>query len=186
MEKWNPHVEEVINSLFMGFVGLDEGKKDGCGTVALDLLLKDGTMTEEEVGKWMCSEGAEEHRNTIYGDRKSIELLGAYKKVLRKRGVSLSDAGAQCDEFKKALKTVQSMPGDWHTGLNMLQAIFRPFYKTLLEPIKDLLKWKRINDEVKGYYYQATRLVNLTNEELHRFIVQRFVSRALGFVRGAF
>ena len=174
--KWNPHVEEVTKSLFMGFVGLDEGKKEGCGTVALDLLLKGDTMTEEDFEKWICSKGSEEHRNTIYGDRKSIELLEAFKKDLRKRGVNLSDAGAQCDEFENALKTVQSMPGDWHTGLNMLQSIFKPFYNTLLDPIKDLLKWKRVNDEVKGCYYQASRLVKLTNEELHRFMMQRFVS----------
>ena len=43
VKKWNPHTNEVTRSLFIGFVGLDKGKKDGAGTVVLGILIKGGT-----------------------------------------------------------------------------------------------------------------------------------------------
>ena len=53
VKKWNPHTDQLTRSLFMGFVGLDEGKRKGAGTVVLDLLIKDGTMREVDFGKWL-------------------------------------------------------------------------------------------------------------------------------------
>ena len=43
-DKWNPNANNITRSLFMGFVGIDEGNKKGAGTVMLDLLLKVGTI----------------------------------------------------------------------------------------------------------------------------------------------
>ena len=92
-------------------------------------------MREVDFGKWLCEQDHDTHRNTIFGDRKSIEIYAAFKNDIRKRGHSLSEASIQLDEFEKALAIVQTLPGDWHTGLNILQAIFKPFYKVLLDPI---------------------------------------------------
>ena len=69
-----------------------------------------------------------------------------------------------------------ALPGDWHTGLNASQSIFKIFYKPLLHPLQDLLGWKRINEAVSRCYYQATRLIKFVNEELHRFLMQQFVA----------
>merc|ERR1711983_654494 len=107
----------------MGFIGIDEGSKQGAGTVMLDLLLKGGTMSEED-GKWIAADDAAHHRNYVFGDRKSIEMLQAFKNDLQGRGVSLSDMSSQCDEFEKALETLMSLPQDWHTGVNMIVSIF--------------------------------------------------------------
>jgi len=142
----------VTKSLFMGFVGIDEGNKAGDGTVGLECLSKGGTLNEVQPGKWEAVDNHKEHRNYIYGDRKSIELLEAFKCDLQSRGLSISDTSAQCEEFEKGLDTFLCQPGDWHTGLNQVQTIFKFFYKPLIGPIQDMLHWKRINEQVKNCY----------------------------------
>ena len=124
----------------------------------------------------MADDECDLHRNYVFGDRKSIELLNAFRSDLQGRGITLNDMNEQCDEFEKALDTLMSLPGDWHTGLNMVGSIFKTFYKPLLQPVQDLLQWKRINYKVSKCYYQASRLIKLTNAELHRFLLQNFVS----------
>ena len=80
------------------------------------------------------------------------------------------------DKFDKASDTIMTLPGDWHTGLNIAQSIFRCFWKPLLSPIMEMLGWKRINKKVSGCYYQASRLIKFINEELHRFMLHRFAT----------
>ena len=75
-------------------MGVDEGTKTGSGTAVLDLLLKGGTMNEDEPGKWSKAPGYEKDRNYVFGDRKSIEMMQAFKNDIQKRGVSLSAASA--------------------------------------------------------------------------------------------
>jgi hypothetical protein len=134
-------------------------------------------MREVDFNKWLCEKGFEAERNTIFGDCKSIEVYAAFKNDIKARGHILSDASIQLNEFEKALATVQTLPGDWHTGLNMLQSTFKTYCKLLLDPSRDMLDWKRVNDEVKCCYYQASRLVKLPNDELHRFTMKDFVSK---------
>ena len=49
VEKWNGMSEEVIDSLFLRFIVIDEGVKIGCGSVLLDLLLKGGAMNSKDL-----------------------------------------------------------------------------------------------------------------------------------------
>ena len=46
--------------------------------------------------------------------------------------------------------------------------------------------WKRVNKEVEGCYYQASRLVKLVNDELHRFTMQEFVSKKWAMYKAMF
>ena len=86
-------------------------------------------MDESVTGKqWKMADDTVNDRNIIFGDRKSIELMHAFANDLRNRGISLSEASEQCEEFEDAMKTVQSQPGDWHMGLNAAQTIFKCFY----------------------------------------------------------
>ena len=89
----------------MGFVGIDEGNQKGAGTVMFDLLLKAGTMLEYE-GKLMAHGDCDIHRNYVFGDRKSIELLNAFRSDLQGRGITLNEMNEQCDEFEKVLDTL--------------------------------------------------------------------------------
>ncbi len=60
VNKYQPFNNEVTQSLFMGFNGIDKGIKQEAGTVVLDLLLKGGTMLEDEDHRWTMDDGAEQ------------------------------------------------------------------------------------------------------------------------------
>ena len=143
------------------------GKKQGAGAVVLDLLLKSGTMTEKSNHRWKMVPGGEKDRNYMFGDRKLIELFQAFWNGISSRGVSLSQASAQCEEFEKALLSLIALLGDSHTGLNRGQSILKCFYRVLLEPTQNMLGWKRCNEKMSTYYYQMLRIIKLTNKELH-------------------
>jgi len=144
--------------------------------VSLDLLLKGGTIKERAYGIWSLATSYLRHRNYIFGDRKSIENMAGFARELRNRRFSLEVESENADVFEEALNTVMQLPGDWHTGLNMAQGIVKCFWTPLLSPMKDFLGWKRCNEKVASCYYQITRLIKLTNEELHRFLLHEFVS----------
>jgi len=80
------------------------------------------------------------------------------------------------DKFEEASNTIMPVPGDWYTGLNTAQSIFKCFWKPLLSPIMDMLGWKRINEKERVLLYQASRLIKLINRELHRYMMHRFAS----------
>ena len=84
--------------------------------------------------------------------------------------------GENANVFEEALNTVMQLPGDWHTGLNTVQAVVKCFWTPLLAPMKDFLGWKRVNEKISSCYYQATCLIKLVNEELHCYLLHRFVS----------
>ncbi len=67
------------------------------------------------------------------------------------------------------------IPGDWHTGMNYLQSIYKVFWDVLLKPMRDMLGWSRITKDVRGVYYQASRLVVYCHKQLTRYLFQDFV-----------
>ena len=151
VDKWNCGLSEVVTkSLFLGVVGIDEGEKKGAGTITLELLLKGGTLNETDSGSWDLEEGYENHRNYIFGDRKTIECISSFFSTARGREPNLEESSILMDKFDEASNTIMNVPGDWHTGLNIAQSIFKCFWKPLLSPIMDMLGWKRINEKVSG------------------------------------
>ena len=90
VNKWNNHTEDVAGSLFLGFVGVKEdSRKNGCGTIGLDLLMKGGTIKEREFGIWSLAQHYKCHRNYVFDNRKSIENLTGFAKVLHECRFSL-------------------------------------------------------------------------------------------------
>ena len=69
-----------------------------------------------------------------------------------------------------------NLPGDWHVGLNMVQAIFNVVYVGFLDSFQSLLGWIKINKDVSSCYFQATRLVTFVFVECVRFFSHKFVS----------
>ena len=70
---------------------------------------------------------------------------------------------------------VRELPGDWHTGLNMLTSIYNHFYVGFLDQFQDLLGWNRINKEVRCCYFHASRLCEFVSDKLMRFFIHQFV-----------
>ncbi len=69
------------------------------------------------------------------------------------------------------------LPGDWHTGMNMLQSIHNLFWSDLLKPFRDLLGWKCIAKDVHACYFQALQLVKYVNDVVILYLVRSFMSR---------
>ena len=55
---------------------------------------------------------------------------------LANRSLSLQDSNEMADYFEAAIGRVICFPGDWHTGLAMVQSINNIFWDAFLEPIK--------------------------------------------------
>ncbi len=68
------------------------------------------------------------------------------------------------------------LPGDWHTGMYMLQSIYKVFWTDILSPIKSFLGWKRISKDVRGCYFQAARLVRYIHNVFSTYLLRCFVS----------
>ena len=83
-------------------------------------------------------------------------LLLAY--LAQDRALSIEDksefAELVLDVFDRALFT----PGDWHTGMNMLQAIFKIYWHMIIKHFKVWLKIARLSKDVSKCYYEQARL----------------------------
>ena len=63
----NPNTEVSTESLILRFVGVDEADQKGAGSVLFDLLLKGGTVNEENIRLWTVALDYKLHRNYVLG-----------------------------------------------------------------------------------------------------------------------
>eukprot|EP00956_Cyclotella_meneghiniana_P042471 scaffold248481_cov53-Cyclotella_meneghiniana.AAC.4 len=175
---WNPHVSKVTKSLMLGIVGIDEGSAEGAMTCVLDLLLKYGVLQEEEDGSWSKVETDPPRKMMCFGDRTTNENMAAFIVSLQDRPMSLQDASYQADVFLDAVANTQFFPGDWHTGLNMLQSIFKVFWKPYIEEMASVrkLKWSRVSQDVRGCFFQASAITKLLNVGNQNYLIMAFVT----------
>ena len=82
----------------------------------------------------------------------------------------------QAEIFLESFQNIMFLPGDWHTGMNMLQSIYIVFWTNILSPIESFLGWKRISKDVRGCYFQAACLVRYIHNVLSTYLLRCFVS----------
>lgn len=155
-------------------VGIDEGNAKGAMTCVLDLLLKYGVLQEEPDGSWSKAASEQPREMMCFGDLCTNENVSAFITTLQDRPMSLEEESIQSEIFLDAITDTQFLPGDWHTSLNMLQSIFKVYWLVLLRPMKDMLKWSRISRDVRGCYYQASKLVTLAANSFKNYLVMAF------------
>jgi cupin superfamily acireductone dioxygenase involved in methionine salvage len=161
----------------MGFVGVHEDSSDGATAVILDMLLKFGILIYNQNGTWKLHRYANLRRLYCFGDRKTIENSTAFVNKLSNRSLSFEESSMQAQIFLNASNRVMFLPGDWHTGMNMLQSIYKIFWADILKPFRDLLKWKRISNDVRGCYFQASQLVQYSNDVVSSYLIRLYISR---------
>jgi hypothetical protein len=181
---WNVAAGLVTKSLLLGVVGIDEGNAEGAMACVLDLLLKYNVLQEESDGSWSRVPSRVNREMMCFGDRTTNENIAAFILSLQDRPMSLEEASIQSEVFLDAVLDTQFLPGDWHTSLNMLQSIFNVHWHWLLSPLKDMLKWCRISVDVCGCYYQASKLVMLTNQSFKAYLIQAVVTKFNDEIRG--
>ena len=163
---WNQTADCVTMSFNMGFVGIREDLTAGAGSAILDLLLKFGLLKYNKNKTWELAENVRTRQLHNFGDRKSNENCLAFLSKLSHRPLTFEESSMQAKVFPESFRNIMFLPGKWHTGMNMLQAIYRVFWVDILNPMKTFLSWKCISQDVRGCYFQAACLT--------RYIARKF------------
>ena len=145
-------------------------------SVVLDMLLKFGLLQYNDGKTWELAADINSRRLYSFGDRKSNENCTAFVSTLSHRPLTFEESSMQAEIFLDSFKNVMFLPGDWHTGMNMLQSIYKVFWTDILSPMKSFLGWKRISKDVRGCYFQAARLVRYLHNVLSTYLLRCFVS----------
>ena len=176
VETWNPGSLLTTMTMMLGFLGLKEESAKECGSITLDQLYRMGILVEKDDGTWELASNWKERRAYLFGDAKTVENIAKFVRDLSSRPLSYDEQSHQADIFLDAMSVVMQLPGDWHAGLAMLQAIYSLFYRGFLEPFKAALKWQRVTNDVRGCYFQASRLAGFVADELMRALMYEFAS----------
>jgi hypothetical protein len=124
----------------MGFVGVHEDSSDGAASVILDMLFKFGVLIYNDDETWALRKSAKVRPLYYFGDcKKTIENSTAFVNKLSNRSLLFEQTSIQAEIFLDAFDRVMFLPGDWHTGMNQLQSIYKVFWTDFLKPLRDHL-----------------------------------------------
>jgi hypothetical protein len=140
------------------------------------MLLKFGLLQYKDNESWELAHDVGTRRLYSFGDRKSNENCTAFLSTLTHRPLTFEESSLQADIFLESFRNIMFLPGDWHTGMNMLQSINKVFWTDILGPMKLFLGWKRIAKDVRGCYFQAARLVRYIHNSMSTYLLRCFVS----------
>ena len=174
---WNRTRDDVTFSYNMRFVGVRKDSLDGAATVILDMLLNFGVLVYNQDETWALSRTARFCRLYCFGDRKTIKNGTAFVNKRINCSLSFEQSSLQAENFLNAFSRVMFLPGDWHTGMNMLQSIYKLFWVDPLKPFRDLLKWKRISMDVRKCYFQASCFVQYWNDVILSYLIWLYLHR---------
>ncbi len=59
--------------------------------------------------------------------------------------------------------------------MNMLQSIYKLFWTNLLKQLQDIFGWKRISKDVRGCYFQASRLAKYVNHVVSTYFFRSYM-----------
>ena len=176
VKDWNPTCDQVTQSMMLGVLPIDEKDSVGAATAFLDMCLKFGSLKELEDSTWDRPFHSKLKRMHAIGDRATLENCGAYTKILQDRNMTTAAGYEQGEIFLDAFHNTAFWPGDWHTGMNMLQSIHKVYWVNFLGPLVKMLKWKRINKDCRDTYYQSCKLTKFANGEASRYLWQSFIT----------
>ena len=123
MTDWNIFAGDVTLLYSMGFVGVCEDSSDGAAAIILDMFLKFGVLVYNQDKMWSIHRFAKVHWLYCFGDRERIEYSSAFVNKLSNCSLLFEKSSLQAETFLDAFARVMFLPGDCHTGINMLQTI---------------------------------------------------------------
>ena len=174
---WNPHSKNVNQSLLLGVSGIDEKDAEGATAVAIELCSLFGMIEPSDNGTMQKTDLFNQKFMIINGDRKTHENTEAFATLAQDRLLSVEARSAFADLVLDVLDRALFAPGDWHTGLNMLQCIYNTYWHLFLKHMKDWLKIARLSKDICNCFYEANKLVVFCSREFSRYLLHIFVSR---------
>ena len=184
VKDWNPNAENVTKTLLMGWVGLDESSKSGCGTAVLDVSQKLGTLVEDGNGRYtlprkhFSRRRRKRIRRRVYclGDRKTNENATGFRAALQDRPLSTEFSSDQAEVFLQVTEDVMFLPRHWHTGMNMMQSLNKAHWTTHLLPAKDHLGWNKMAKDASKNYYMSAKIIQFRCKEDSRYLLHDYLS----------
>jgi hypothetical protein len=158
---WNATADDVTMSFNMGFVGIQEESAAGAGSVVLDMLLKFGLLKYNDDNTWEVAADVNTRRLYSIGDRKSNENCTAFVLTLSHRPQTFEESSMQAEIFLESFQNIMFLPGDWHTGMNMLQSIYKVFWTDILSPIKATYIGTKYGDEAAQEWTSGKKIILL-------------------------
>ena len=113
----------------------------------------------------------------INGDQKTHKNTEAFDSLAQDRLLSVEARSAFADLILDVFDRALFAPGDWHTGLNMLQCIYSTYWHFFLKHMKRWLNIARLSKDIRNCYYKANKLVVFCNRDFSRYLVHIFLSR---------
>ena len=135
---WNPTVNMVTESLLLGGGGTNKKDAEIATAILMELSILHGIVVTEPDGKMQLLEIFEDKFMITNGDRKTHKCTELFQSLAQDRSLSLEDKSMAADIILDVFDHTLFAPGDWHTGMNMLQGIFNIYWHVLLKHTK---KW---------------------------------------------
>ena len=166
---------------YIGLAAIREDSAKGVGVIGIDVLIRSGVISMPSPGVIKLADDYNKRHVTLVGDRSTVENWEAFIRERENRELSFSEISLMTEALMDASSVLMLLPGDWHTGMSMLQSIFTLHWDGIIEPFFNLLGWKRLTHVVKNNYFTGKRIVELIANEIVRFIKHEFMSKYAEF-----
>ena len=113
-------------------------------------------------------------------DRKRHECTEAFVSLAQDRALSIEDKSEFIELVLDVFDRALFIPGDWHTGMNMLQPIFKIYWHMIIKHFKVWLKIDRLSKDVSKCYYEASKIVFFCKREFSRYLCGTILSLKIG------
>ena len=103
VEHWNPFINDVTDSNYMGCSPMGEESSRKAGAHALNFCIKYGMIQETASGGWENSSDFESKMAIVIGDVKSADNVEKLVRDLTTKPLTMRDNNATAECFRKAL-----------------------------------------------------------------------------------
>ena len=160
--------------MMLGILPIDEKDSVGAATAFLDMCIKFGTLEEVENGTFAKTKIADLDIKRMHavGDRATLENCSSFENRLADQGTTTDASYGQSEVFLETFDGTVFWPGDWHTGMNMLQSIHKVYWDNFLGPLRDILRWTRLRKDCRDNY-----LTKFANREALRYLWHGYVTK---------
>ena len=176
MRDYSPVADLVTQSLLLGISGIDEKDAKGATAVAVELCCLFGMIKPGPNGRMRKKSEFNRKWMIMNGDRKTHKNTEAFANLAADRTLSLEEKSKFADLILDVFDKVLFAPGDWHAGMNMMQAIYNIYWHSLLKHMKKRLNIARLSKNIRNCYYEAHKLLMFCNCEFTRYLWHLFVS----------
>ena len=168
---WNDTVDEVSELMPLS---LDSQKEDtilGCGVVAIQILVDIGVLIplNDKNTKFDLAPNWKSRKFDLFGDCLSIDYYLSFRRQLEKAvSVGYMDRQDVLKLLSEATSVLNPLPGDWHTLLHILVAIYKFAYGGFIQAFQTTVQFRNIVKDPTERFQKSADLLTLILGEIWR------------------